>query len=125
MEACPMPHFLAVYTMQPDDLARFRHLPKAEQDAVDAAGLPQWTAWEARNAAFLPDRGGMVGRTLRVSRDRTAAAVNSICGYVVVEADTIEAAAQLFEDHPHIGVFPGDGVDIMPFLTGPASVQGR
>ena len=120
-----MPHFLAVYTMQANDLARFRRLPKAEQDAVDAVGMPQWTAWEARNAAFLPDRGGMIGRTLRVSRDGTAAAVNSIGGYVIVEAASIEAAAQLFEDNPHINVFPGDGVDIMPFLTGPASVQDR
>jgi hypothetical protein len=29
----------------------------------------------------------------------------------------------LFTDHPHITIFPGDGVDIMPFLTGPASVR--
>ncbi len=39
--------------------------------------------------------------------------------YVIVEAENIEAAAALFVDHPHIGLFPGDGVDIMPFLSGP------
>ncbi|BCH12879.1 hypothetical protein MesoLj131c_71370 (plasmid) [Mesorhizobium sp. 131-3-5] len=33
----------------------------------------------------------------------------------------IEAAAGLFENHPHSSVFPGDGVDTMPFLTEPAS----
>ena len=116
-----MPHFLAVYTMTPESLARFRALPQDEQDAVDAAGLPAWQAWEAAHAQALPDRGGMVGKTMRVTRDGVAPASNDCCGYVVVEADSIEAAARLFEGHPHFTIFPGDGVDIMPFLTGPAS----
>lgn len=114
-----MPRFLAVYTMKPEDLARFRSLPKPEQDAIDAVGLKQWTDWEERNAASFPDRGGMVGRTTRVTKDGIADAVNPFCGYIVVEADTIDAAARLFESHPHFTVFPGDGVDIMPFVTGP------
>lgn len=112
-----MPRFLAVYTMKPEDLASFRSLPKARQDAVDAAGIPQWAAWEERNAAFILDRGGMVGKTTRVTRDGVAEAVNPFCGYLVVEAETADAAARLFRDHPHLTVFPGDGVDIMPFLT--------
>ena len=114
-----MPRFLAVYIMNPESLARFRALPKAEQDAIDAAGVPQWGAWEERNAPSFPDRGAMVGKTLRVSRDGIAPAVNAICGYLVVEAETIEAAALLFENHPHFSVFPGDSVDIMPFVTEP------
>ena len=118
-----MPHFLAVYTMDPDALARFRRLPKAEQDAIDAEGLPRWTAWEAEHAASLPDRGGMVGRTRRVTRDGIADAVNTLCGYVIVEADSVDAAAGLFENHPHFTIFPGAGVDVMPFLTGPASCR--
>jgi hypothetical protein len=114
-----MPRFLAVYTMKPEDLARFRSLPKAEQNAIDAIGLKQWTDWEEKNAASFPDRGGMVGKTMRVTKDGIAAAVNPFCGYIVVEAETVEAAAQLFESHPHFAVFPGDGVDIMPFVTEP------
>lgn len=117
-----MPRFLAVYTMKPEDLARFRGLPKSEQDAVDAQGLQQWAAWEEKNAASFPDRGGMVGRTTRVTKDGIAAATNPFCGYIIVEAATIEAAARLFENHPHFAVFPGDGVDIMPFVTEPPQV---
>ena len=116
-----MPRFLAVYTMQPEDLARFRSLPRAEQEATDTVGLKQWAEWEEKNAAAFPDRGGMVGKTLRVTRDGIAKAVNPFCGYIVVEAESIEAAARLFEHHPHFSIFPGDGVDIMPFLTEPAN----
>lgn len=113
-----MPRFLAVYTMKPENVVRFRALPKAEQEAIDAAGLPQWLAWEKANAASFRDR-GMVGKTVRVTKDGIADAKNDICGYVVVEAESIEAAARLFENHPHFSIFPGDGVDIMPFVTGP------
>ena len=114
-----MPHFLAVYTMQPEDLARFRSMTKAEQDAVDNKGLPLWADWEKRNAGSLANLGGMVGKTLRVRKDGIGPHTNQFCGYVIVEAETIEAAAEIFRDHPHINVFPGDGVDIMPLLTGP------
>ncbi|NRP85271.1 hypothetical protein GFPCMMHI_01156 [Ensifer adhaerens] len=112
-----MPRFLAVYTMKPEDLASFRNLPKAEQDAVDAVGIKQWAAWEERNASSILDRGGMVGKTTRITRDGVVNAVNSFCGYLVVEAESTDAAARLFEDHPHFTIFPGDGVDVMPFLT--------
>lgn len=114
-----MPKYLAIYTMKHADFARFRALPKAEQDAIDAKGVPLWMAWEERNAAAIVNRGGMVGKTTRVTGEGISAATNTICGYLIVEAETAEAAARLFEDHPHITVFPGDGVDIMPFVTDP------
>lgn len=112
-----MPRFLAVYTMKPEAVTAFRSLPKAEQDAIDAVGVGLWEEWEKRNAAVILDRGGMVGKTTRVTKDGVAPAVNPFCGYLVVEAEDADAAARLFEDHPHLTVFPGDGVDIMPFVT--------
>lgn len=112
-----MPRFLAIYTMKQEDLAAFRNLTKAEQDAIDATGVEQWKAWEDRNAGSILERGGMVGKTTRITRNGIAPAANPVCGYLVVEAETAEAAAGLFADHPHITVFPGDGVDIMPFVT--------
>jgi hypothetical protein len=114
-----MPLFLAVYMMKPDNVVRFRAMPKAEQDAVDEAGLPQWAEWEERHADAIVSKGGMVGKTTRVTPSGIAPASNDICGYVIVAADTAEAAAALFLDHPHFNTFPGDGVDIMPFVTEP------
>ena len=112
--------FLATLLMKGENVARFRALPRAEQDAVDAKGLPEWEAWEKRHAASIINKGGMVGKTTRISRDGTIApTVNDFCGYVIVEAETAEAAAALFADHPHITTFPGDAVEIMPFVAGP------
>ncbi len=112
-----MPRFLAVYTMKPEDLARWYTLSEAERKARDEVGLKAWAGWEEANAGSFPNRGGMVGRTTRVTKDGVSDARNNIAGYIVVEAESAEAAARLFENHPHFTTFPGDGVDIMPFLT--------
>ena len=112
-----MPRFLAIYTMPNENVTRFRELPKAEQDAIDNRGLPAWAEWEKRTGDAIVERGGMVGKNMRVTKSGTAPASNDICGYLVVEAETIEAAAELFEDHPHIQIFPGETVEIMPFVT--------
>ncbi len=113
-----MPRFLALYTMPAEALAAFYARPKAEQTAIDDAGLPAWEAWEAAHAAAILDPGGMVGRTTRIDAAGVHPATNDICGWLVVEAADVEAAARLFEGHPHFTVFPGDGVDLMPIVTG-------
>ena len=113
-----MPRFVAVYTMKPEDLAAFRVHPKSEQEAIDKVGLKAWEEWRKRNAAAIVATDVMVGKTRRVTKSGIADAQNQIAGFLIVEAADI-AAAGLFQDHPHITVFPGDGIDVMPVVTGP------
>jgi hypothetical protein len=39
--------------------------------------------------------------------------------FIVVRADSHEAAAKLFENHPHFTIFPGESVEVMPVLPIP------
>lgn len=112
-----MPRFLAVYTMRAENVARFRAMSRADQDAVDARGMKAWGDWLTATTHAITEKGGMVGKTKRISKAGIADAVNDICGYVVVEAPTIEDAARFFENHPHFAIFPGDAVDVMPLVT--------
>jgi hypothetical protein len=114
-----MPRFVAVYTMKPEDLAAFGARLKSEQEAIDKVGLEAWKEWEKRNAAAIVATDVMVGKTRRVTKTGIADAQNEIAGFLIVEAADIAAAAGLFQDHPHITVFPGDGIDVMPVVTGP------
>jgi hypothetical protein len=114
-----MPRFVAVYTMKPEDLAAFRARPKSEQKAIDEVGLKAWREWYKRNAAAIVATDVMVGKTRRVTKTGMADAQNQIAGFLIVEAVDIAAAAGLFQDHPHITIFPGDGIDVMPVPTGP------
>lgn len=115
----PMPRFVAVYTMKPEDLAAFRAQAKSEQEATDKLGLKAWKEWGERNAAAIVATDVMVGKTKRVTKAGIADARNQIAGFLIVEAADIAAAARLFQDHPHITVFPGDGIDVMPVVTEP------
>jgi hypothetical protein len=114
-----MPRFVAVYTMKPEDLAAFRKRPKSEQEAIDKVGLKAWEEWSERNATAIVATDVMVGKTRRVTKSGIADAQNQIAGFLIVEAADIIAAAALFQNHPHITIFPGDGIDIMPVVTGP------
>ena len=114
-----MPRFVAVYTMTPEDHAAFRARPKSEQEAIDKVGLKAWEEWGKRKAAAIVATDVMVGKTRRVTKSGIADAQNQIAGFLIVEAADIAAAAGLFQDHPHITIFPGDGIDVMPVVTGP------
>lgn len=114
-----MPPFVAVYTMRQEDFSTFRAQPKSEQEAIDKAGLKAWEEWSKRNASAIVATDVMVGKTRRVTKTGIADAQNQICGFLIVEAADITAAASLFLDHPHITIFPGDGIDVMPVVTEP------
>src|SRR5262245_27579569 len=114
-----MPRFVAVYTMKPEDVVAFRARPQSEQQAIDEAGLKAWEEWGKRNAAAIVGTDVMVGKTRRVTKTGIADGQNQIAGFLIVEAADISAAAALFQDHPHITVFPGDGIDVMPVVTEP------
>lgn len=114
-----MPRFVAVYTVKPEDIAAFRSLPKSEQEAIDATGLKAWVEWGKRNGPAIVATDVMVGKTMRVTKSGVTDAQNQIAGFVIVEADDMTAAANLFRNHPHIIIFPGDGIDIMPVVNEP------
>jgi hypothetical protein len=109
-----MAKFMAIYTGQPGTGAP----PDA---ATVARGMQAWRAWMERHAGQIVESGGPLGKTKKVSAAGIADVHNNIAAYVVVEADDHEAAARLFEGHPHFSIFPGDGVEVMPCLPIPGS----
>jgi hypothetical protein len=44
---------------------------------------------------------------------------NQMGAFTVVRAASHEAAAKLFENHPHFAIFPGESVEVMPILPIP------
>jgi hypothetical protein len=63
--------------------------------------------------------GGPLGKTKKVSEHGIEDISNLMSGYTVVRADSHDAAAKLYEKHPHFTVFPGDSVEVMPVLPIP------
>jgi hypothetical protein len=74
-----------------------------------------------KHHSALVEMGGPLGKTKKVSQRSIEDTSNEMGAYMVVRADSHEAAAKLFEGHPHFTIFPGERVEIMPVLPIPSA----
>lgn len=86
-----------------------------------AKGMAGWKAWMAQHAAEIVEAGGPLGVTKKISAQGIEDIRNRVAAYVVVRADSHEAAARMFLNHPHFSIFPGDSVEVMERLPIPGS----
>ncbi|GAB4519426.1 MAG: hypothetical protein Kow00133_05120 [Amphiplicatus sp.] len=116
-----MKTFLAVYMARADSpkTAAWNKLDDAARQEKIAAGMKAWSDWMAANKTAVVVEGGPLGKTKRTDAQGVADTKNAMTGYVVVAAQTHEAAARLFENHPHFTIFPGESVEIMECLPIP------
>ncbi|HVY57658.1 MAG TPA: hypothetical protein VHA77_07385 [Xanthobacteraceae bacterium] len=94
-------------------------LPEAERRAKEREGIAAWKAWVEKHHAAVSGMGGPLGKTKKISDGGIEDISNALGAFMVVRADSHEAAARLFEDHPHFTIFPGESVEIMPVLPIP------
>ncbi len=79
-------------------------------------GLAALRAWDEAHTEDIVYDGGPLGPTKQVTVTGIADVVNLLTVFVVVRAPSHEAAARLFQDHPHCTHFPCHAVDVMPLL---------
>jgi hypothetical protein len=96
-------------------------LPEAERRAREREGMAAWTAWVEKHQGAIVGMGGPLGKTKKVNESGIADVSNQLAAFTVVRAESHEAAAKLFEDHPHFTIFPGEAVEIMPILPIPGA----
>jgi hypothetical protein len=99
--------------------AAWNALPEAERKAQEMRGIAAWKAWVEKHQAALVSMGGPLGKTKKVDSKGIADIVNAMGAFTVIRASSHEAAARMFEDHPHFSIFPGESVEIMPVLPIP------
>ena len=114
-----MKTFLAVYTGSPAAMDAWKSMDPAQREAKEKAGVEAWHAWVAKNQSSIVDTGAPLGRTKQVTTGGIADTRNNMGAYTVVQAESQEAAAKLFENHPHFSIFPGEAVDVMERLPLP------
>jgi hypothetical protein len=115
--------FLAVFlgSKTSPGMTAWNALPQAERLSRQREGMMAWKAWAEKHHAAIVGMGGPLGKTKKVSARGVEDTSNELSAYAVVRADSHEAAARLFENHPHFMIFPGDSVEIMPVLPMPGA----
>ena len=100
-------------------MAAWNALSETERKAKEKAGMAAWKAWVEKHQATIAAMGGPLGKTKRVGPGGIADVGNEMGAFTVVRAASHEAAAKMFENHPHFAIFPGEAVEIMPVLPIP------
>lgn len=113
--------YMAVFTGSKSSAARaaWDALAEGERRAKEQQGIAAWKAWAEKHRAAIVYMGGPLGKTKKVSSKGIVDASNELGAFTVVRADSPDAAAGMFQNHPHFAIFPGDGVEVMPVLAIP------
>jgi hypothetical protein len=116
-----MKTFLAIYIGTAETMAKsgWNELDEATRKAREQKGMQAWGDWVTDHEAAIVQMGGPLGKTKRASASGICDIRNNMTGYTVVQAESHDAAARMFERHPHFSVFPGDSVEIMEVLEIP------
>ena len=94
-------------------------LSEAERRAKEREGIAAWMAWAEKYESAIVWIGGPLGKTKKVTERGITDVSNALGAFTVVRAESHEAAAKLFENHPHFTIFPGESVEVMPVLPIP------
>lgn len=116
-----MKRFLAIYIGSESDEAvkKWDELDEVTREAREETGKAAWMNWAIKNHSAITDHGAPLGNTKRADVSGVSDTQNRMTAFTIVQAESHEAAAKLFINHPHFTVFPGDSVEIMECLPMP------
>ena len=115
--------FLAVFlgSKTSPQMNAWNVLSETERRAREQRGMAAWNAWVEKYHGAIVQMGGPLGKTKKVDQRGIADVTNPMGAFTVVRAESHEAAAKMFEDHPHFAIFPGESIEIMPVLPIPGA----
>lgn len=103
--------FFVTYQMPHAGLDAWMQLPEEERKAQETQMQTEWNAWMERHKDALVESAG-VGKPKRITSEGAEDARNDLMMYSFVEAESLEAAAEMFKGHPHFGI-PGGTIEVM------------
>lgn len=103
--------FLVTYQMPHQGMDEWMKIPEADRKAQEEQMQSEWNAWMASHANVISETAA-VGKPKKITANGAEDARNDIMMYSFVEAESLEAAADMFKDHPHFGI-PGGWIEVM------------
>ena len=118
-----MKKFFALYQMPASVIDNWRNTtPSEQQKAAQQEMMQAWMKWMADNQKSIIDPGGPLGKTKRITASGVGDVRNDLTGYTILQAESHDAAARIFNGHPHLKM-PETKVELMELLTIPGTAQ--
>lgn len=109
-----MKHFFAVYRVPLAVMDEWKKSTSPEDMKTQGADMmAQMGAWTEKHKSSFVGTGYPLGKTKTVSKGGAVDARNDLNYACIVEAESLDAAAALFADNPHLSIIPDSTIDIM------------
>jgi hypothetical protein len=103
-----MMRFLAIYHGAADQLEKGQLSQNQQVEFMNA-----WATWAQTHQHSLVDPGAPLYRKKLVTARGAEDFSDSKTGYAIVEADSHEDAVQIFAEHPHLLLHPGNSIEVL------------
>lgn len=108
-----MQKFLVLYLAPVAVLEEWMKQDEALRKESEAKMKTDWDEWVAAHASLLTGPTAGVGKTKRVTQGGVEDVKNAIMMSSIIEAESHDAAAAAFSNHPHFGI-PEAWIEVMP-----------
>lgn len=109
-----MKKYLAIYVGGASPEEKQEVSPELQQKMME-----EWGRWVQEYSASILDGGAPLGKTKKAGKSGISDTKNAITSYSIVQAESHEAAAEMFVTHPHVTLFPNNTVEVIEFLSIP------
>jgi len=106
-----MKKFIAIYVAPPEQLEAWAQVDAEQRKAEETKMREAWGVWMEKNGSMVTETISL-GATKRIASDGTHDVKNGMMLYSIIEAESHDAAAAIFTDHPHMQI-PGATVEVM------------
>ncbi len=103
--------YFVTYQMPHTGLDAWMQLPEEERKKQELGMQTEWNTWMAAHKGAIVETAG-VGKPKRITSEGIVDARNDLMMYSIVEAESLDTAAEMFKDHPHFGI-PGASIEVM------------
>jgi hypothetical protein len=103
--------FLVMYLIPASVMQEWLQTEASAKKAAEEKMKGEWNQWMSAHSAMILSTDA-AGKTERITSDGVSDTKNDIMLYSIIEAESHEAAAKSFENHPHLQI-PQSSIEVM------------
>ena len=109
-----MKKFMVLYMMPVEAMQQaMQHSTPEEREK----SMGEWRTWIDAHKNDFADMGAPLGKNMRLTKDGGEMASNGISGYSIMQAQSLEAVAQILADNPTFEHMPTSYIEIMEIAS--------
>ncbi len=82
-------------------------------------GMEPWMAWQKKCGEGIVDMGLPMANAQKVTKEGHSKSDSKVAGYSIIQAENMEKALEMVNDHPHLQWIEGSEIEVHELLPMP------